>query len=276
MPRAPRVPVAEREEAERGNSRGKRSGENHLERQESASAGGWTWAARLLCVWHPTVVVSLKRSAGTGLAGVSKAGLPASAKVARATSALSMMAAPRAKKEWVSVLKVGATTRDVPAEMPRSFLFRSALFRFARLCSVLLGSALTGGELVPVETDGLSLLIAADTDGSIYCIANVCPHLGTPLDQGTVANGVIVCPLHKTAFSLKTGDVVGEWCPFPPILGPMVLGKLEPAKNVAIFPVRSSGSSIQVQVNKNLKSEFESNYWAGLLDAKGKATGEYY
>jgi len=174
---------------------------------------------------------------------VSKAGLPASAKVARATSALSMMAAPRAKKEWVSVLKTNQIGK---------------------------------GELVPVETDGLSLLIAADTDGSIYCIANVCPHLGTPLDQGTVANGVIVCPLHKTAFSLKTGDVVGEWCPFPPILGPMVLGKLEPAKNVAIFPVRSSGSSIQVQVNKNLKSEFESNYWAGLLDAKGKATGEYY
>mmetsp|Transcript_40776 Transcript_40776/g.127601 ORF Transcript_40776/g.127601 Transcript_40776/m.127601 type:complete len:123 (+) Transcript_40776:305-673(+) len=122
----------------------------------------------------------------------------------------------------------------------------------------------------------MNLLIAADTNGAIYCLANVCPHLGTPLDQGTVANGVIVCPLHKTAFSLKSGEVVGDWCPFPPILGPMVLGKLEPAKNVATFPVRSSGSNIQVQVNKNARAEFESGYWAGILDAQGKATGDYY
>mmetsp|Transcript_13278 Transcript_13278/g.18724 ORF Transcript_13278/g.18724 Transcript_13278/m.18724 type:complete len:191 (-) Transcript_13278:152-724(-) len=142
---------------------------------------------------------------------------------------------------------------------------------------VLKTSEIAPGELVPVETDGLQLLIAADLDGSIYATANICPHLGTPLDQGSInAQGAIVCPLHKSAFSLESGELVGDWCPFPPILGPLVLGKLEPAKNLAIFPVRAKGSDIEVLINRNLKSEMETKYWAGILDAKGKATGDYY
>lgn len=142
---------------------------------------------------------------------------------------------------------------------------------------VLKTSEIAPGELVPVEADGLQLLIAADLDGSIYAAANICPHLGTPLDQGSIsAQGTIVCPLHKSAFSLETGELVGDWCPFPPVLGPLVLGKLEPPKNLAVFNVRSKGSNIEVLINRNLKQEFESRYWAGILDAKGKATGDYY
>jgi nitrite reductase/ring-hydroxylating ferredoxin subunit len=37
---------------------------------------------------------------------------------------------------------------------------------------------------VPVEVDGLAILIAADLDGKIFAIANSCPHLGTPLENG--------------------------------------------------------------------------------------------
>jgi hypothetical protein len=31
-----------------------------------------------------------------------------------------------------------------------------------------------------------------------------------------------------------------------------------------------------VFIDRNLKAQFESKYWAGLLDAQGKATGDYY
>ncbi|KAG5178132.1 ferredoxin component [Tribonema minus] len=161
----------------------------------------------------------------------------------RSSSGMRMAAVP-VKEEWVSVLKT---------------------------------SEIAPGELVPVETDGLQLLIAADLDGSIYATANICPHLGTPLDQGSInAQGALVCPLHKSAFSLETGELVGDWCPFPPVLGPLVLGKLEPPKNLAVFPVRAKGASIEVLVNRNLKAEFETKYWSGILDAQGKATGDYY
>lgn len=75
------------------------------------------------------------------------------------------------------------------------------------------------GDIIPVESNGQQLLLVADYDGSVYCVANVCPHLGTPLDQGSLGDGTIVCPLHKSAFSLETGELTGDWCPFPPVLG---------------------------------------------------------
>ncbi len=60
-------------------------------------------------------------------------------------------------------------------------------------------------------------------------MANVCPHLGTPLDQGSLGDGTIVCPLHKSAFSLETGELTGDWCPFPPVLGKLLSRHAAPA-----------------------------------------------
>lgn len=54
------------------------------------------------------------------------------------------------------------------------------------------------------------------------------------------------------------------------------MGKLAPPEKVSTFPVRSKGNNIEVFIDRNLKQRFESKYWAGLLDAKGKATGDYY
>jgi hypothetical protein len=76
--------------------------------------------------------------------------------------------------------------------------------------------------------------------------------------------------------TLFVGEPVGDWCPFPPIVGPLILGKLSPPRNLATFPIRSKGSNIEVFVDRNLKLRYESKYWSGLLDAQGKATGDYY
>ena len=126
-----------------------------------------------------------------------------------------------------------------------------------------------------IQVNGLNLLLVADADGSIYCVANVCPHIGTPLEQGEVKDGKVVCPLHRTAFSLESGEVVGDWCPFPPLVGPLT-GKLRPPQNLATFPVRQRGRTIEVLVDSSAKANFEKNYWKGLLDAQGKADGSYY
>merc|ERR1719183_2906163 len=63
---------------------------------------------------------------------------------------------------------------------------------------------------------GQDILIATDAGGRVFAAANVCPHIGTPLDQGTVEDGAIVCPLHRSAFDLRSGKLVGPWCPAPP------------------------------------------------------------
>jgi nitrite reductase/ring-hydroxylating ferredoxin subunit len=49
---------------------------------------------------------------------------------------------------------------------------------------VLKSSDIAAGDLVPLEVDGIALLIVADLDGKIFAIANSCPHLGTPLENG--------------------------------------------------------------------------------------------
>lgn len=43
------------------------------------------------------------------------------------------------------------------------------------------------GEVVPIVVGGLDLLIIGSRDGKkVYCVANSCPHLGTPLETGMI------------------------------------------------------------------------------------------
>lgn len=106
-------------------------------------------------------------------------------------------------------------------------------------------TSIAPGALVPVTAGGLDLLLVASKDGSaLHCVANSCPHLGTPLELGILerlpietsetsattnsttntqlgetyiskllaqdgCEDCIVCPLHKTAFALESGEVRG-------------------------------------------------------------------
>ena len=122
---------------------------------------------------------------------------------------------------------------------------------------------------------GLDILVATNQGGSVFATANVCPHIGTPLDQGTVENGAIVCPLHRSAFDLKSGKLVGPWCPAPPLIGPLT-GKLKSPRALKTFQARTIGDKVQVLVDVNAKARFDSNYWRGILDSQGKVDGGYY
>jgi len=122
---------------------------------------------------------------------------------------------------------------------------------------------------------GQDILIATDTGGKVFAAANVCPHIGTPLDQGTVENGAIVCPLHRSAFDLRTGKLVGPWCPAPPLIGPLT-GKLKSARELQTFQCRNQGGKVQVLLDVNAKARFDASYWRGILDSQGKVDGGYY
>ncbi len=156
------------------------------------------------------------------------------------------------------------------------------------------------GEMVPVAVAGIDLLVIASIDGrSLYCIANSCPHLGTPLETGRLTrlpiesktsstsplptdetatavttddskSGIlfsetdisnilsqdgcedcIVCPLHRTAFALNSGEVRGEWCPYPPVIGAL-MGTVKEPTSAAVFQVRTRGKNIEVRLNNAL------------------------
>jgi len=121
---------------------------------------------------------------------------------------------------------------------------------------------------------GLAICIAVDPSGSVYALGDKCPPVNQPLSFGKVnADGTIQDPVLGTKFSLKTGDVVGAWCPSG--IGKLIGGAFSPV-GVPTYPVRKSKNSIEVQVDVNAKFNFEANYWSGILDAQGKADGKYY
>jgi nitrite reductase/ring-hydroxylating ferredoxin subunit len=121
---------------------------------------------------------------------------------------------------------------------------------------------------------GLAICIAVDPKGSVYALGDKCPPINQPLSFGKVSDdGTIQDPVLGTKFSLKTGDVVGKWCPSG--IGRLIGGAFTPI-GVPTYPVKKSGKFIEVQVDVNYKANFEANYWTGILDAQGKSDGTYY
>jgi nitrite reductase/ring-hydroxylating ferredoxin subunit len=76
----------------------------------------------------------------------------------------------------------------------------------ARGCSVVTG----GGHTMAVFYH----------DGQVYAVDNRCPHMGFPLDRGSVRDGILTCHWHQARFDLSSG---GTFNPF--------------ADDVSTFPV---------------------------------------
>merc|ERR1712039_272733 len=86
---------------------------------------------------------------------------------------------------------------------------------------------------------GTDVLVGKDGSGKIFCVGNLCPHIGTPMSEGAdVIGDVIVCPLHGSSFKVTTGELI-DWCPSPPIIGPLT-GFVIEKKNLSIFDVQTS------------------------------------
>jgi len=120
---------------------------------------------------------------------------------------------------------------------------------------------------------GLAICIAVTPTGKIFALGDKCPPVNQPLSFGRVTEDTIEDPVLGTKFSLKTGDVVGKFCPSG--IGLLLGGLFEPS-GVPTYAVKKNKNSIDVQVDVNYKANFEANYWSGVLDAQGKADGKYY
>jgi nitrite reductase/ring-hydroxylating ferredoxin subunit/uncharacterized membrane protein len=57
------------------------------------------------------------------------------------------------------------------------------------------------------EVDGVKVLLLRRA-GQVYCIAEVCSHLGGPLAEGEINGDTVTCPWHGSQFSLRDGSVV--------------------------------------------------------------------
>jgi nitrite reductase/ring-hydroxylating ferredoxin subunit len=114
---------------------------------------------------------------------------------------------------------------------------------------VLSQDALPEGARQVVQVGEREVLLV-NLKGQVYAVANRCPHMGAALAKGEVTDeGAIVCPRHRSAFDLRTGDVK-EWSPWPPAVG-RVLGAISREKALPVFPTRVEEGSIWIVVESD-------------------------
>jgi nitrite reductase/ring-hydroxylating ferredoxin subunit len=61
-----------------------------------------------------------------------------------------------------------------------------------------------------VHVEGHTLAIVRDGD-RLYAVDNRCPHMGFPLDRGSVCDGILTCHWHHARFDLATGGTFDQW-----------------------------------------------------------------
>ncbi len=69
-------------------------------------------------------------------------------------------------------------------------------------------------------------------DGQVYAVDNRCPHMGFPLDRGTVQDGILTCYWHYARFDLTSGGTFDQF-----------------ADDVRTFPVALRDGDIYVDVS---------------------------
>jgi nitrite reductase/ring-hydroxylating ferredoxin subunit len=70
---------------------------------------------------------------------------------------------------------------------------------------------------------------------NIYAVDNRCPHMGFPLDKGTVKDGILTCHWHHARFDLASGGTFDQW-----------------ADDVPSFPVEVRDNEIWVDLTPRL------------------------
>ncbi len=70
------------------------------------------------------------------------------------------------------------------------------------------------GKLTRVDVNGIPAVLYKE-GRAIYAIAATCSHLGGPLDEGQVTDGVVYCPWHNSGFRLCDGSVANSPAVYP-------------------------------------------------------------
>ncbi len=97
-----------------------------------------------------------------------------------------------------------------------------------------------------VVLDGQKVLLIWHHE-QVHAVQAQCPHLKLPLTKGQInEKNELVCPFHKSAFDLCSGEAKC-WSPWPPIVGGL-LGAISSEKNLKVYPVKIEENRIFVDV----------------------------
>src|SRR5215470_12262204 len=82
-----------------------------------------------------------------------------------------------------------------------------------------------------VHVEGHTLALFA-VEGKIFAVDNRCPHMGFPLDRGTVKDGILTCYWHHARFDLASGGTFDLF-----------------ADDVRVFPVEVRDDAVWVDIS---------------------------
>src|SRR4051812_11995366 len=85
-------------------------------------------------------------------------------------------------------------------------------------------------SVIEVEHDG-DLYAICNIGGELRALSGVCPHQGGPLGQGTVLQGMLICPWHMWEFDAASGRCL-----------------VDETRSIPTFPVKLEEKSILVDV----------------------------
>ena len=98
-----------------------------------------------------------------------------------------------------------------------------------------------------VTTGGGHTIAVFFHDGQVYAVDNRCPHMGFPLDRGSVKGGILTCHWHHARFDLSSG---GTFNPF--------------ADDVRSFPVSVVDGEVWVDTEPPPRDEVA--HWSARLE----------
>src|SRR6516162_4600853 len=78
---------------------------------------------------------------------------------------------------------------------------------------------------------GSKTIVLFNSHGRFFAVDNRCPHMGFPLDRGTVQDCILTCHWHHARFDLQTGGTFDQW-----------------ADDARVFPVRVEDDAVLVDV----------------------------
>lgn len=93
-------------------------------------------------------------------------------------------------------------------------------------------SELSGNTLLPVELDGVKLVLARTGD-RVHALHDQCSHEEFPLSDGELDGNQVTCLLHGARFDLETGAARA----------------LPAVRPVRVYECRVEGDEIQVRLN---------------------------
>ena len=109
------------------------------------------------------------------------------------------------------------------------------------------------GELADLQKQGTLIcklnghsIVLFHYEGRVHALDIRCPHLGFPLNKGSVKDGILTCHWHHARFDLCSGGTFDPW-----------------ADDVQTYPVKLKGDTILV--NPNPETGNQINKWKKRL-----------